>query len=220
MKEVILYGNRSAARGMYFDLQSFTDYKVVAFTVDQEFIEEKEILGLPVVPFETIEENFPPENHAMFIAVGYVANNRVRSTKFLASRAMGYEIINFVSPTATIYPGTTIGANCYIGHYAVIAANASIGENVFVGTLSTIGHDTILGDHCFLSEGVSIAGYVTVGEATFLGLRSVIRNNITIGSECVVGAGAIMLEDASNRSVYLGEPASRLAISSDQLGMK
>ena len=80
-----------------------------------------------------------------------------------------------------------------------------------------IGHDVVIGDHCFFSPGVTIAGSVTIGSCSYFSIRAVVRNKVTIGDECVIGAGALILEDAKERSVYLGEPATLLPISSNAL---
>jgi acetyltransferase-like isoleucine patch superfamily enzyme len=80
-----------------------------------------------------------------------------------------------------------------------------------------IGHDVTIGDHCFLSPGVSVVGSVNIGSCCYLGTHATVRNKVSIGEECVVGAGAIILQDIENRSVYLGEPATLLPISSNEL---
>lgn len=80
-----------------------------------------------------------------------------------------------------------------------------------------MGHDVVVGDHCFLSNGVSIAGGVIIGPGCFISTNATIRNKISIGKECVIGAGAVILENIEEKKVYLGEPASELPISSDEL---
>lgn len=217
MEKVILFGNKSAAREAYNDLAYYSDHKVVGFTVDRDYIDEERLFTLPVVPFDTVASVFPPDQYRMLIAVGYVAVNKLRAERYLQAKTMGYQLISFLSPRATTYPGLAIGDNCRISHNCVVFQDVKIGNDVAIGAGSTIGHDVSIGDHCFLSSGVGVSGGVTVGPYCFLGTNATIRNRIRIGRECVIGAGALVLEDLEDRSVCLGTAAELLPISSERL---
>jgi len=215
--KVIIYGNKAVARETYHCLKHYSDYDVSGFTVDSKSWEDDRLCGLPVIPFDRVALEFPPDTHRMFVAVGYVRNNAVRRDRYLMAKNMGYELITFISPTAIVYPETTVGDNCLVDHHAVISADARIGNDVIISAGCLVGHDVVIGDHCFLAGGVSVAGGVSIGSCSYLGMRSVIRNGISIGSNCVIGAGAILLEDAADNSVHLGEAATLLPVSSDNL---
>ena len=217
MEKLIIYGNKSVARGAYSGFRRNPKYEVVAFTVDREYLEGDRFCDLPIVPFDTVKNEFPPEAHRMFIAVGYVGANKIRKERYLRSKEMGYRLVSAVNPTAIVNPEMTIGENCIVGPFAVVSESARIGNNVFISTACTIGHDVVIGDHCFLSDGVSVGGSVSIGARSYLGIRSIIRNKVSIGNDCVIGAGALMLQDAEDGCVYMGEPATLLPISSDKL---
>jgi sugar O-acyltransferase (sialic acid O-acetyltransferase NeuD family) len=216
LEKLILFGNKTMARGMYLGLKNNPRYEVVGFTVDREFLEGDRFCELPIVPFDSVRSAFPPEEHKMHIAVGFIQNNKVRKERYLSSKEMGYELVSFISSTALVDP-KKIGDHCVIGEYCVISSTAKIGNNVTISAGSIIAEDVVIGDHCFLSGGVAIAGGARIGSGCYLGIRSIVRNRITIGDHCVIGAGALMLENAVDNSVYLGEPATLLPISSDKL---
>ncbi len=217
MDKVILFGSKAIAVEACYCLKYFSDYSVAGFTVEKEWIEQHICCDLPVVPFEEVQDEFPPTEYKMFIAVGYVDNNKVRKEKYLQVKKMGYELINVISSTATIYSDIEIGDNCFIGHHTTISPNVKIGNNVIIGNGCTIGHDVVISDHCFLSNDVAISGSVTVGSHCYLGTNCTIRNKVVIGQACVVGAGAIALENIEDKSVLMGHPAELLPISSDKL---
>ena len=217
MEKVIIFGNKSTARGIFFCLKYYSDYAIEGFTVDRDYLECDRLLQLPVIPFDIVETAFPPDKHKMLIAVGYVQNNKIRKDRYFRAKEMGYQLINFVSPKATVHPETAVGDNCFIGHYTVVSPDAKIGNNVIIGSNCIIGHDVIVGDHCFFSPGVSVVGGVNIGACCYFGTNATIRNGISIGNECVIGAGAIILEDTKDRAVYLGEPATLLPIPSNKL---
>jgi sugar O-acyltransferase (sialic acid O-acetyltransferase NeuD family) len=219
MEKVVLFGNQSAAREAYHDLVYFSDYEVVGFTVDRDYIDHDTLFERPLVPFEDVTTVFPPEQHRMLIAVGYVAVNKLRAERYRQAKDKGYRLISYVSPRVTSYPGLNLGDNCRISHNCVIFQDVQIGNNVAIGAGCMIGHDVSLGDHCFLSSGVGVSGGVTVGPYCFLGTNATIRNRIRIGRECVIGAGALVLEDLEDRSVCLGTAAELLPISSEKLSL-
>jgi len=217
LEKIIIYGNKSVARETYYALKYYSNYEVSGFTVDSKLLEGDRLFGLPVIPFEVVKNAFPPDTYKMFIAVGYVKNNKIRKDRYFLSKEMGYQLITFISPNSIVYPETRVGDNCFIDHYSVISADARIGNNVIITAGCLIGHGVVIGDHCFLAGGACVAGGVNIGSCCYLGMRSIIRNGISIGNNCVIGAGAIMLENAEDKSVHLGEPATLLPVSSDDL---
>jgi len=216
LEKLILYGNKTVARGTYLGLKNHPKYEVVAFTVDREYLEGDRFCDLPIVPFDTVRDAYPPHAHKMHIAVGFVSNNKIRKERYLSSKEMGYQMVSFINHTTSVDP-KIIGDHCVIGEYCTISSMARIGNNVTISAGCIIAEDVVIGDHCFLSGGVAVAGGARIGSGCYLGIRSIIRNKITIGNHCVIGAGALMLENAEDNSVYLGEPATLLSISSDKL---
>ena len=79
-KSLIIIGtsNNSKLAKFYFDKD--TDYNVVAFSVEQDFLTEDTFQNLPVLPLENLEETFPPSSHDAFVAVGYTKMNKNKKT--------------------------------------------------------------------------------------------------------------------------------------------
>ena len=80
----------------YFDHDS--DYEVVAFTVDGEFL-DVETFG-DGRSFHTGDRQTHPDSHELFIAVSYQNMNRVRAESCDSARAMGYTLARYVSSKA------------------------------------------------------------------------------------------------------------------------
>ena len=217
--KVVLFGNAAVAATCYTRLTYDSSYEVVGFTVDRDYMQEEEYCGLPMVPFEEVSAVFPPEHYRMMVCVGYVQVNQIRTDRCREAKSMGYQLINYVSSQATIWPGQVLGQNCRIGSNTVLQPYAKIANNVFIGDGVVIGHHTIIEDNCFIASGVMIAGGVTVGEFSFLGTGAVIRNRITIGKKNIIGAGAVILENTRERGVYLAAAAEDLGITSDKLSL-
>ena len=208
MKKVVIFGNGEIAEVVHYYLANDSAYKVSAFTVDKEYISSNEMLGLPVVEFETIETTFPPTEYAMFIAISYRDVNVLRRKKLEAARSKGYNFIRYVSSHAFVAKNVEIKENTFIMENNVIQPFVSIGENVIMWSGNHVGHHTTIGNDCFIASHAVISGSAKIGEKSFIGVNATIRDNICIGRSCIIGAGALILQDADDFSVYLGSRAT------------
>jgi sugar O-acyltransferase (sialic acid O-acetyltransferase NeuD family) len=217
MQKVILFGSGQMASMISFYLSHDSPFEVVAFTVDGEHIKEATLLGLPIVPFEDIERDYPPGEFAMSIPISYRGANQLRAEKYQQAKAKGYPLINYISSKATIWPGLVIGDNCFILEGCIVQPFAEIGSDVFMGCSSLVGHHCVIGDHCFLAPGAVTLGFVRVGPYCFLGANSTIRDGISVASECLIGAGVHITRNTEEKQVYIGTRTEPLAKRSDEL---
>jgi len=217
MKKVIIFGTSNFGEVVNFYLTHDSDYDVAAFTVNKSELSQKKFLDLPVVPFETIENEYSPNDYAMFIAVGYTKMNKIRAKLCQDAKKKGYELISYVNSKATVWDDLTIGENCFIFENNVIQPFVKIGNDVILWSGNHIGHHSEIGDHCFISSHVVVSGKVKLGPYCFLGVNSTIRDGITIGPECVIGAGSLILHDTKEKEVYTTERARLLDVKSDKL---
>jgi sugar O-acyltransferase (sialic acid O-acetyltransferase NeuD family) len=217
MAKVIIFGNGQVASVAYFYLTHDSPHDVVAFTVDQEYITEKTLFNLPVVPFEHIESVYDAGQHKMLVMVSYRNVNKLRAEKYYQAKEKGYELIRYVSSKAATWPGLVLGDNCFIMEDNVIQPFVEIGNNVIVWSGNHIGHHTIIKDHCFIASHVVVSGSVTVEPYTFLGVNATIRDGITIARECVIGAGAVILKSTSEQEVYAVKPTKKFPMKSSQI---
>jgi sugar O-acyltransferase (sialic acid O-acetyltransferase NeuD family) len=216
-KPVVLFGNASIAREVCTYLTVDSSYEVVAFTVDAAYIDDDELMGRPVVPFEQVRDLYPPDRHAMFIAVGYVGLNRLRADRYQQAKEMGYELISHVSNTATTCSDLEVGDNCFVGPQSLLGPAVTLGNNVMIGPGCRLGHDVEVGDHAFVGLGVVVAGWVSIGDRCFIAPGATLRNHISIGEQSVIGVGAVVLESVEPREVWVGQSAERLPIQSGKL---
>jgi len=217
MKKLVIFGTSEFAEVAYFYFVNDSPYEVAGFTTHKQNITNKELFGLPIVPFENIESKFNPKDFSMFIAVAYSKVNKVRANLCEQAKQKGYELISYVSSKATTWGDLSIGENCFIFENNVIQPFVKIGNDVIMWSGNHIGHHSTIKDHCFISSHVVIAGKVTVEPYCFLGINSTIRDGITIAKECVIGAGALILKDTKERGVYTTKAAEALSITSNKL---
>lgn len=216
-KKLVIFGDGDNAQlaAFYFDHDS--EYEVVALTVDQAFIHGETKFGLPVVPFETLEEHYSPKEFCFFVAIGYSKLNKLRREKYESAKAMGYTIAHYVSSRATVWPGFKAGENCFILEDNTVQPFATIGDNVTLWSGNHIGHHSHIGSHCFLTSHVVVSGGVEIGEHCFIGVNATIRDHVKIGSESVIGAGSLISADVEASGVYAPAATERSRVPSNRL---
>jgi sugar O-acyltransferase (sialic acid O-acetyltransferase NeuD family) len=203
MSRVVIFGAGKIADEAYFYLTHDSPHEIVAFTVDREFLTAPEKLGLPVVPFEEVQDNYPPGDHKMFVAVGYQDLNRFRAKKYAEARTKNYELVSYISSRASNVGGVEVGHNCFVLEFATIQPCASIGNDVFIWSGNHVGHHASVGDHCYISGNVVISGNTKIEPYCFIGVSATIGHEITIGQESLIGAGSLITKNVTPQSVYI-----------------
>ncbi|WP_427185188.1 acetyltransferase [Bordetella bronchialis] len=216
-RKLVIFGSGDIAQLAHYYFSVDSDYEVVAFTVDAGYIKETTFCSLPIVAFENVAEQYPPETHDFFVALSYSRLNAVRKEKFLAARDKGYRSASFISSRATVLNDGRIGENCFILEDNTIQPFARIGDNVTLWSGNHIGHHSIIGDHTFIASHVVVSGGVEIGEQCFIGVNATLRDHIKIGDRCVLGAGALLLGDAEAEGVYMGTATERSKVPSTRL---
>jgi len=219
MAKIVVFGAGQLADVAHFYLTHDSPHEVVAFTVDNEFMKDKEHMGLPVVPFEEVEASYPPDGFKMFVPVSYRQVNKLRAEKYYQSKDKGYDLINYICSKAITWPGLVVGDNCFIFENNVIQPFVEIGNNVTLWSGNHIGHHVVIKDHCFIASHVVVSGSVTIEPYCFLGVNATIRDNITIARECVIGAGTVILKNTKEKCVYIGTAAKLYSSDSSQIDL-
>lgn len=216
-RDLVIFGTGEYAEQMHHYFAHDPEHRVVAFTVDTEFVAEPAFCGLPVIPFETIAASADPERCDMFIAVGYQRLNQTRKSKCLAARAMGYSLARYVHPTAVVARGVTVRDNSFVGEMAVLRPFARLGWDLQIGPQASVGHHALVQDHCYVAARAMLCGAVDIGEGCFIGANATVRDHVRIGERCVIGAGAVILSDCEPGGVYRAAATPRRVIGSQSL---
>jgi sugar O-acyltransferase (sialic acid O-acetyltransferase NeuD family) len=209
-EKLVIIGAGETAELAYEYFTRDTQYEVVGFSVEKEHINNIALFGLPVVPLENIEDYFIPHLHSAFVAVSYTQLNRLRSRLFNIVKNKGYHLCSYISPKANISSNIEIGENCFIFENVTLQRGSKIEDCVTIWTGSTIGHRTHIGNNCFLAMHVAISGFCDVGDYCFFGVNSCMSNNLRVTADCIIGAGAVLIKDATEGGIYVGNPAKPL----------
>lgn len=205
MAKIVIYGTGQTAEIIYHYLTFDSKHKVVAFTADRKFIKKRTLFDLPIIPFAEVEQKFPPDKFAMFVAMSYHNLNRLRASRYLQAKKKKYKLISYVSSKSGIIGRVKTGDNCLILENQVIQPYTKIGNNVFIWGGVLIGHHSTVGDHCWLTSEASIGGNAHIGSYCFLGMNATVGHMVSVGSECFIGANTLITKNVKNKSAYVAK---------------
>jgi sugar O-acyltransferase (sialic acid O-acetyltransferase NeuD family) len=216
-KKLIIVGAGETAEIAYEYFSVDSEFEVVCFAVDKQFIKNKFLAGLPVISLEELEIMFPPNEYWGFVAVSSTKLNRVRSQLYQDLKNKNYRIASYVSSRAFVWRNVQIGENCFIFEDNTIQPFVKIGDNVVLWSGNHIGHHSVIKDHCFLSSHVVISGFCKVEEYCFLGVNCTVINNTTISKDCFIGARTLIQKDVPPGSVIQDAASEISKVSSYRL---
>ncbi|EAY24264.1 acetyltransferase [Microscilla marina] len=202
-KKLIIVGNTTNARLAHWYFSHDSSYEVVAFSVHEAYIQTNVWQGLPVVPYEQLEQLYPPDHFDAFVAIGYKKMNQIREQMYTQTKAKGYFLPNYISSRCTFLTEAPIGDNNLILEDNTVQPFVHIGNNNVLWSGNHIGHDTVLHHHITLTSQVVVSGYCTIHNNCFLGVNATIHNEVTLAKATLVGAGAIIRKNTRKKEVYL-----------------
>lgn len=205
--KIIIIGNGSFAKLVYYYLTEYSAKEVCAFSVDNEYIQEKrlELDGkeIPVVPFESLNEFYPATDFDIILGIGYSQMNDVRKKMFFTCKAKGYNIASFIHPTCVIAKNVILGEGNIILENSIIQPFVKIGNGNLLWHNVKISHDDKIGDFNMFAQNASLSGFVNVGQNCFFGNSSVVLDRKNIADYTLVGAGAIVKHDTKPYDVIV-----------------
>lgn len=211
MIDVVIQGTGKLGQMVFHLLGQSNEHRVVAFSADQQYCTADQLLGVPLVPFDQIEERFPPERVGMLTVLGGLGGWSARKELYDRAVAKGYRHLNYVHPSAVVQGKQTWGDNNIVFPFAMIGFDGTMGSNNVLREKVYLGHDFVMGDHTFIGVGATIGGGVQMGSGCYVAMSSTITNDVTIGAGAFVGIGSLLLRDAEPDAKYYGHPAKKVS---------
>jgi hypothetical protein len=166
--EIIIFGTGEYADLAHYYFNHDSEYEVVAFTADDEYVNSEMFNGLPLIPISRILEEYPPEKYEAHVALSYRKLNKIREEKYNLMKSMGYTLVSYVCSKSSTWGDLNIGDNCFILENQTIQPTVRIGNNVMIWSGNHLGHSCTIGDHTYVSSHVCISGHVKVGKRSEL----------------------------------------------------
>ncbi len=196
----MLVGDRVFAEIAHEYFTHDSDYEVVAFSVEREYLQGETFRGLPMVPFESLESVCDPADHSVHVAVTYLRFNRIRARLAAEAKAKGFALASYVSSRAFVWPNVELGEHCFVFEDNTLQPFVRVGANVVLWSGNHVGHHSRIGDNCFISSHVVISGGVRIGDNSFLGVNATLVNDIEVGTDCWIGPAVTVTRDVERDS--------------------
>jgi len=216
-RNLVIIGVGEMAEVAHYYFSSDSEYNVVGFAVEKQYLADNSFFGLPVTAFDDIELRYSPLDFDLFIAVGYRELNQQRARLYGLAREKGYRLATFISSRATFATNVSIGDNCFILEENTLQPFVTVGSNTFLWSGNHVGHHAKLGNHLFVTSHVVISGGVEIGDFCFIGVNATLRDHISIGEKSIIGAGALIMKQVGAGEVFVSQPTPRSSLSSSDI---
>ena len=207
-KPLVIFGSAEMAELAHFYFRHDSDHDVVAFTVDDAYVEADSFCGKPMVAWSEAVKRFPPAEYDLHVALSYMKLNRLRQAKFEQAKAAGYHLPSYVCSKSVTWPDLEMGENCFILENQTIQPTVKLGDNVMLWSGTHIGHGTHIGSHTYFASHIVVSGHCRIGQRCFFGVNATLRDFLKVGDEAFIAMDASLTKDVEAGAVVLGAPAT------------
>lgn len=204
---IIIFGTSPFSKLVRRYVDEDSKNTVIAFTINKAYIKETYFEGLPVIPFEDLQEVFPGLQIRILLTAGYKNMNELRKKMYYECKLKNYFICDFIHSSSKIET-KSIGEGNIILPDVHIAPFVEVGDgNIFFNDV-IVNHDTKIGNFNYFSPAFICGGECEIGNNNFYGLRSVLRDSICIGDYNIVGAAAYLSSSIENNTLVKSSKCS------------
>lgn len=214
-KQILIYGAGTYGKIVYHDIKQFgEDVEVASFVMDEKYVYTDSLYGIPIVPFEKVDNEYPPEDYQMLVCCGYTV---MRNRKIMYDRAKdkGYKLANYISSKAILENTPLMGDNNIVLANAVIGYDGKMGSDNIIFQNVWLGHEFKIGSHSIIGFGSNIGGRAVIGNLSYISIGVTAKGRITFGDESLVGVGTNVIKDVEPFSTVVGNPAKTIGFHYD-----
>lgn len=171
----------------------------------------EEYFGNKIVgSFEEILSKPSLEGISFVLSMGDV---HIREEIYERIISKGGNVPTLIHPSCIVSKRAQIGNGVQIMPMSIVQGDTVIGENTVITVNSVIAHSVTIGSHCLISGNVMVGAYSKVNDLTHIGQGSIVVSGKvdSIGKNCVLGAGAVLTKNMPDSTVFVGNPAHKLA---------
>ncbi|MDP2367521.1 acetyltransferase [Rhodoferax sp.] len=146
-----------------------------------------------------------PDKIRGVVAIGHCGPDRMRVLKLFHDHGLLTPPV--LDHRASVSASSVIGKGVQIFPFAVVAAQAVIGDACIINHRASVDHECVLREGVHVAPGATLCGCVRVGKNVFVGAGAVILPRLTIGDGATIGAGAVVTRDVPEGVTVVGNPA-------------
>lgn len=205
MNKLIVIGNTEHALTMMNYIMTTDFGEIVAFAVNEKYITDNEINGIPVIAIEKLAEYYGNTEVKLVLGVGYNKMGAIKESLFNSLTDRGYDFVNYIHPTAIISKDVVLGTGNNILEGVILESGVKIGNGNLLFGGSMIAHDTEVGNFNSFSVKSVVAGCSKVSNNCFVGANATVRDHLIIDDYVLIGAGAYADKSLEKYSVLAAQ---------------
>ena len=155
--------------------------------------------GIPTLATESLAAH-PTADTQIFAALDATALNFARLDLYGKLRLLGYRAATFIHPRAIVEADATFGENCYIGEGAIIGAGARIAHNCFIGAGAQLGLGVRVAQSVWIDHRGLVGDRAAIGAHTVLASGVIIAPGIKVGAYCEIEIAGCYTTDVPART--------------------
>ena len=121
-----------------------------------------------------------------FVALGAQFMNFRRFELMAALKERGLKLPPLICRGALVAPDASVGENSWIGAGAVVAAGAKVGYNCFIGARAILGQRAEAGNSSWIDMGAIVGDDCKVGANSIIGRAVLLDDGVKVGRSSIV----------------------------------
>lgn len=169
----------------------------------QDNVQRIEVLPGDDYAFDlSVLDGLDPTIGTMFVAFDERFGNFKRMELMQLVMERGFKLESFVSRSAILAPGVTIGPNAFVGEGVVLGLDCRVDFNAVIREGVKVGAGVHLRSSCWLDTGVLVGDAADVGAHSILRIGAVVGPRVKVGKHCELGWAQLYDRDIASRTVF------------------
>jgi len=209
-KKVLIFGGPGPATNIgqaivHANSIGYNEYEFEGYIND--YIEEKEILGYPVVGGYKDIPYLLDKGYYFLHTVLKIGGMPERIEKFEECNIPIDRLATFIHPMSFVMPTVTLEPGVVVMPFATVSANSIVRKCTLVMTNVFIGLTCEIGSYNFLAPQTCLGSWITTGTGVWTGFNSTVRGRTILNDYCSLGAGSVLTKDIPKNELWVGNPA-------------
>ena len=207
MKDLIIIGSGGLGREAIWVAERINavspEWNILGFIDDNAELTGTSVSGYTVLGTTAAAVEYP---EAYYICA--IGNAKAR--RIVAEKVLSYAPVKFatlIDPACIHSDKVDFGEGCVVCAYTYITVDIKIGNHVYIGANCTVGHDAVVDDFVTLYPSVTLSGNTHIASGCELGTGSQIIQGLTVEKNTIVGAGSAVIRNLPSDCTAVGVPA-------------
>jgi UDP-3-O-[3-hydroxymyristoyl] glucosamine N-acyltransferase len=150
----------------------------------------------------SVLDAFDPMATQLFVAFDERFGNFKRAELMQAAMSRGFSLATIKAPGAVVAADARLGPNVFVGGGAVVDPGATIDYNSVIRAGAVVGFRARIKASCWIESGVHVGAHAEISAQSILRSGVIIAPSTKIGRYCEIGVPGLYRTDIAAKTVY------------------